>query len=404
MVMALEGIRILDLTVMLQGPVATQMLADMGAEVIKIEERIKGDGTRRLVVWQGITCDMKGGRNIFIEQHNRNKKGITLDLKKEKGREVIYRLVEKSDVFAQNYRGGVAKRLGVDYKTLSQYNPKLIYASVSGYGPKGPDSNKPSFDYTAQARAGMMTLSGESDDPQPSQIYIADQMGATMLSYGILTALLARELHGVGQEVNVSAIGALTQLEKMNIIMQLWTGRELERLKRSDTLNPLWNHYKCSDGKWIALSHLESDRYWTDFCKALEIEDVEKDPKFENADRRLENRRELISILDRAFAKKTREEWMRILKEKGDFIYAAVNRLSDLATDPQMVANEYITEYDHPTFGTIKTVGVPVQLSKTPGKLRMPGPLLGEHTEEVLMEIGGYTREEVAELKEQEVI
>lgn len=404
MVAALEGIRILDLTVWLQGPVGTKMLADMGAEVIKIEERVKGDPARGLAMWQGIRLESKGGRHAFYEHHNRNKKGITVDLKKEKGRQVIYRLVEKSDVFVQNYRKGVAARLGMDYETLRRHNPKIIYASVDGYGHLGPDSDKPAFDYTVQARSGWMSLEGEAGIPRASQVYVADQLGAIMLGYGILTALVARELHGVGQEVNVSSLGSLIGLATLNISMQLWFGRELARLERARSHNPLWNYYRCADGKWISLALLESDRYWSSFCKLVGIEYLEKDSRFENWEKRAENCEELISILDKVFATRSRGEWMQTFSKEPDFVYAPVNSLSDLTTDPQVIENAYIVDYAHPVWGNTKTVGVPVHLSRTPGAVSLPAPEFGEHTEMVLSEIAGYSWDEIAELREEEVI
>jgi crotonobetainyl-CoA:carnitine CoA-transferase CaiB-like acyl-CoA transferase len=228
-----------------------------------------------------------------------------------------------------------------------------------------------------------------------------------MVGVSILTALLARELHGVGQEVNISSLGSLIQLASLNISFQHWV-EDFERLwtrpERSEMANPLFNYYRCGDEKWICLALLTSDRYWPDFCRAMGIESLEKDPKFDTWESRAENCQELIAIIDRVFATKSRDEWMSIFDENPDFIYAPVQTLADLATDPQIVENGYIVDYEHPVLGSIKHVGVPVELAGTPGAIRLPAPELGQHTEEVLRDIAGYTWDDIAQLKDEEVI
>lgn len=401
----LEGIRVLDWTIWQQGPVASMMLADMGAEVIKIEEKNSGDPGRGLTRSRGINLELPQGRGVYFETNNRNKRGIALDLKKEKGKEVIYRLIEKSDVFVQNFRKGVAARLGMDYKSLVKYNPKLIYANASGYGSKGPDSAEPSFDYLGLARSGMMNIVGEPDMPPLGIVGgIADQMGAIMLAYGISLALIARVRYGMGQELDVSHLGSMMWLEGLNVSAFLLAGKELPRHKRAEALNPLWNHYKCRDSRWIALAHLQPDRYWEDFCKAIGSPELSSDPRFHDMNAREKNHKELIPILDRIFSQRTLTEWMKILEEKGDFIYCPVQRISDLPGDPQVIENEYIQGYSHPALGNIKLMGIPVKLSKTPGSIRLPAPAFGEHTEEILAEVAGYSSGEIAALKEQEII
>lgn len=401
----LEGIRVLDWTIWQQGPVASVMLADMGAEVIKIEEKGSGDPGRGLTRSRGISLELPEGRGVYFESNNRNKKGIALDLKKEMGKEIIYRLVEKSDVFVQNFRQGVAVRLGMDYKSLVKYNPKLVYANASGYGPRGPDSQEPSFDYLGLARSGIMNTIGEPDMPPLGMAGgIADQMGAIILAYGILLALLARERYGMGQELDVSHLGSMMWLQGLNVSTFLLVGQELPKHKRAEALNPLWNHYKCKDTRWIALAHLQPDRYWADFCKAIGFPELSADPKFCDMNAREKNHKELIPILDGVFSRRTLAEWMKVFAEKGDFIYCPVQRISDLPLDPQVIENEYIQEYDHPALGNIKLMGIPVKLGKTPGSIKLPAPAFGEHTEEILTELAGYSWEEIAILKEQEVI
>ena len=404
MSMPLEGIRVIDWTLWQMGPVCSALLGDLGADVIKIEQRSFGDPGRAVRRARGRSMLLAGGRNAYFETNNRNKRGLAVDLSKEAGKEIIYRLVKRSDVFVQNFRPGVAQRLLLDYRTLSRHNPRLIYANASGYGPKGPESGMPSLDYLGLARSGMMTAVPTSDGvPVEINGSIADQMGAFLLAYGVLAALLARERLGVGQEVDSSHLGSMIALQGLHVGISLLIKQELEVWPRTKAQNPLWNHYKCRDGRWIALALLQSDRYWHDFCRALHIEHLETDPRFETMDKRADHCAELISILDQVFATKTYEQWADILRENKDFIFTVVQDRSELATDPQVIANEYITEYDHPVLGKVKMVGCPVKFSKTPPAIRLPAPEFGEHTEEILLEMG-YTWDDIARLKEEEVL
>jgi crotonobetainyl-CoA:carnitine CoA-transferase CaiB-like acyl-CoA transferase len=396
----LKGIRVIDWTIWQQGPVATAMLADMGAEVIKIEEREKGDPGRGVFAIGGA----ESTRNFYFEANNRHKQSLTLDLGKPGAREIVYKLVAKSDVFVQNFRKGVADRLGLGYKDLSAHNPKLVYASSSGYGPFGPDSGEPSFDYLAQARSGIM-YTGPADIKDPIYLTggIADQMGAIMLAYGVTMALVARERYGVGQEVNASHLGSMIALQGLNVASRTFLGHEFKRNAREESFNPLWNHYKCADEKWICLGMIQ-DRYWKDFCNAVGIPELIEDPRFNNMRARGKNRRELIAILDKVFATKPRDEWMHILKHGGDFIYTVVNSINDLPTDSQVLANEYVVDYDHPELGRMQVVGVPVILSQTPGNPRGRAPELGENTELILTEMLGYSWDDVAKFREVGII
>ncbi len=401
----LDGVRIIDWTIWQQGPVSTMMLADLGAEVIKIEERVGGDPGRGVLSIAGALVGVTSGPNFYFEANNRHKQSLTLDLKNPKALEIVYQLAEKSDVFVQNFRKGVADKLGIGYAALSQRNPQLIYASATGYGPFGPDSGEPSFDYMGLARSGIMTAVGEpSMEPLGIAGGIADQMGAIMLAYGILAALLAREKYGQGQEVDISHLGSMTALQGLNVACKTILGKEFKRMPRAAAPSPLWNHYQCGDGKWICLAMPQQDRYWPDFCKVLGIEHVLDDPRFATMGDRADNAKNLIPILDTAFASRPRDAWMQALKEGGDFIYTVVNTIADLPTDEQMLANEYIVDYDHPRIGKTQVVGVPVRLSKTPGDPKGAAPEFGEHTERILTELLDYSWEDVARLREEDVI
>lgn len=401
----LEGVRVLDWTIWQQGPVSTMMLADLGAEVIKIEERVGGDPGRGVMSVAGAMIGTSSGPNFYFEANNRHKKSLTLNLKTPEAREIIYKLVEKSDVFVQNFRKGVADKLGLGYEALKKYNPKLIYASATGYGPFGPDSAEPSFDYMGLARSGIMTAAGEPDHP-PLAITggIADQMGAIILSYGILAALIARDKYGIGQQVDSSHLGSMTALQGLNVSCKAMLGAEFKRTPRAAAPSPLWNHYQCGDGKWICLAMPQQDRYWPDFCKVLGVQHLEKDPRFDTMGKRAENAKELVPLLDKVFASQPRDYWMSALKKGGDFIYTVVNSIDDLMRDEQMLTNDYIVDYQHPRIGQTKIVGFPVRLSETPGDPRGAAPEFGEHTELLLTELLDYSWEDVARLKEAEVI
>ena len=401
----LDGVRIIDWTIWQQGPVSTMMLADLGAEVIKIEERVGGDPGRGVLSIAGALVGATSGPNFYFEANNRHKQSLTLDLKNPKAVEIVYQLAEKSDVFVQNFRKGVADKLGIGYEALSQRNPQLIYASATGYGPFGPDSGEPSFDYMGLARSGIMTAVGEPQmEPLSIAGGIADQMGAIMLAYGVMAALLAREKYGMGQEVDISHLGSMTALQGLNVACKAILGKEFKRMPRAAAPSPLWNHYKCGDDKWICLAMPQQDRYWSDFCQVLGIEHVLDDPRFATMGDRADNAKDLIPILDAAFASQPRDAWMKALKEGGDFIYTVVNTIADLPTDEQMLANEYIVDYEHPSIGKTQLVGVPVRLSKTPGDPKGAAPEFGEHTERILTELLDYSWEDVAKLRDEEVI
>ncbi len=403
MPMPLDGIRVIDWTIWQQGPVASLMLGDLGADVIKIEERVGGDPGRGVLKAQGL--DLRDRPNFYFEANNRNKRSLTVDLKKPAGVAIVQRLAERADVFVQNFRKGVAGRLGLDAATLRAQNPSLVYASASGYGPEGPESGAPSFDYLGLARSGIMYSCGEPDD-EPLAIAggIADQMGAIMLAYGVVTALLARERTGRGQEVDASHLGSMAWLQGLGLSARLMLGRALPRQPRRFATNPLWNHYRCGDDRWLALSMLQPDRYWERFCAVLEIPEAAADPRFKTMLDRMMNAGECIALLDQVFARRPRAEWLRRLASGGDFIYSIINSVDDLPDDPQMQANGYVTAFEHPAFGPTQVVGLPVRLSETPGSIRLPAPEFGQHTEEVLTEVLGCSWEEIGRLRQEEVI
>ena len=403
----LEGIRILEWAIWHAGPAAGYMLGDLGAEVIKIEQPGVGDPMRGLVRLEGrdILNPQALTANISFEIPNRNKKSITIDLSKPEGREIVHRLIPKCDVFMQNFRPGVAQELGVDYLTLAKYNPTLIYANVSGYGPKGPDGRARGQDYVGLSRSSMMTAVSGWDEEMPHLAPgLADQMTSIILAYGILAALLCRERTGVGQEIHASILGSMVCLQHFRLTSTFLIHQELPQRRRQEMANPMYNHYKCADGKWFCLGVLASDRVWPDLCQALKIEHLEHDPRFSSTEKRAENCRELIKILDGIFVQEPRDEWLKILRQYRRIICSPVLMPLELPTDPQITENQYVVDYDHPALGKVNMVGFPVMFSKTPPAIYGPAPQFGQHTEEVLLELGGYSWEDIGRFKDAGVI
>ncbi len=399
----LDGIRVIDWTIWQQGPVASMMLADLGADVIKLEERTSGDPGRGVLRAAGV--DLSALPNFYFEAHNRGKRSMALDLKQPGAAEIVQRLVAGSDVFIQNFRCGAAKRMGLDYETLRQHNSKLIYASGSGFGSRGPDAERPCMDYLGLARSGIMNAVGEPGGPPLAvQGAIADQMAGTILAFGIMTALLHRERSGVGQEVDVSLLGAMSWLQGLSVASRLMLGNELPRGSREAAFNPLWNHYRCADDRWLAFAMAQADRWWKDFARAIGRDDLAEDERFANMMGRASHSKELIGILDEVFASQPRDEWLKRLDAGGDFIFSIVNSVSDLPDDPQMRANDLISEIEHPSLGTLEMLNLPTRLSESPAEIRRTAPEFGQHTEEVLVEELGYSWEQVDRLREKQVI
>ena len=399
----LEGIRVLECGIFHAGPGGTAILGDLGGEVIKIEQPGTGDPIRATKRIGSISFEIPGGRSIFCEGANRNKKSVTIDLGTNKGQEIVHRLVSRSDVFLTNMRPQAIKSLNITYPILRQFNPKLIYASVSAFGQKGPDRERGGFDYQGQARSGLMYSMGEIDMPPVlSQFGIVDQATAVMASHQIITALFMRERFGIGQEVHVSILGSTMFMLYFNILMTQMGGFEPPRHKHSTEL-PTRNYYKCSDDRWLMMTLTPPEKYWGSLCLALDHPEFENDPRFNTDEMRLENAKELVAIFDQIFATRPLEEWLNIFA-KYDLFCCAVNRPGELADDPQVLANHYLVDFEHPTLGKIKIPGYPVHFSESSAGTTSAAPELGEHTDEVLSTLGEYTRDEIAQLREERVI
>lgn len=400
MSLLLEGIRVVETGGWMLGPLAARHLADMGAEVIKIENPAGGDPSRGL---ESIRLQPITALNYVIELDNRNKRSMTLDLRQEQGKEILYKLVERSDVFITNFQEDVLIKLKIDYDTLQRVNPKLVYAIGTGWGLRGPEKDRPSFDISAFASSGLMATLGEPDNPPvPSLPGMGDHITAVILAYGIMLALFHRERTGVGQMVHASLLGSWIETGGINLQQALTTGEDVPRRSRKSAVNPLWNHYQTKDKKWIQLAMLQPDPYWDNFCEAMGLAELKHDPRFSSHRVRINHSSALISILDQTFSAKDLSEW-REQFSRYNIIWGMVNSFADVTASPQVRANGYIVKFNHPSFGEIEVVGIPVELNKTPGKIRTAAPELGQHTEEILLE-SGYTWADIAKLKQQKVV
>jgi CoA:oxalate CoA-transferase len=397
----LSGIKVIEISTFQQGPVAGMRLGDLGADVIKIEPK-DGDPARRHM--RTIEAEFKvKGYNYYFEHANRNKRAIVLDMKKPEGMSIFFKLIDSADVFLNNMSIGAPLRLGIGPEELLARNPRLVYAQASGWGRKGPSANNLSFDYTGIARSGLMMAAGENGTP-PCMILpgLGDELGGLMCAWGVSLALFARERTGKGQVVDTSLMGSIVAMLGHLMSGTAMLKQEFPRFVRANAGNPLYNHYCCRDGKWLVIAHLDPDRWWARVCGALGLERLVDDPKFSTFAARSTNRGELTSLFDETFAGKTRDEWITILGEHG-CIFTPIQNINEVIADPQVLANNYMIDIDHPTHGRTTTMGFPWDFSETPASWRRKAPSLGEHTDAVLLEIG-CTQEAIAKLRAEGVI
>lgn len=401
MTLPVEGIKVVDLTQWFVGSVSSGILAEWGADVVKIESPQGGDPLRGILASGVVPV---GSFNYFWALANRNKRSVVVDLTQERGKEILYKLVEKADVFVSNFRMGSLERLKLDYDNVVRMNPRLIYAHANAYGQQGPEKEKPGFDETAfWARGGFMDVLGEPGTPPvPLHGAIGDLTTSLFLLGGIMSALYVRERTGMGQVVNTSLLGCGVWVMGLQVQVNLATGQGMLRESRTAHTNPLYNMYRAQDGKWFQLSMLQSDRYWPGLCQAIGRENLEHDPRFDSHENRSKNHKLLIALLDEVFATKPWQEWRDLFDQYG-IVYGAASSIAEVAADPQVWENGYITEVEDPRVGRVGLMDCPIQLRQTPGQIRDLGPELGQHTEEVLLELG-YTWDDIAALKGQKVI
>lgn len=398
----LEGIKIIDMGHFVAVPSAGAVFADWGADVLKVEP-LTGE-PQRAVVTITATVQMEGGGVGWrFEVHNRNKKSLAVDLTRESGREILYKLVKRSDVFMSNYEIGSLKRLKMDYATLSKLNPGLIYAVLTGYGTVGPDKDERGFDFTAAwARSGIQYLLREPGSPPPQQRGgMMDRTVGMHMVAGILAALVHRDRTGEGQELEFSLYHSAVWTLAADLQVALG-GQPLIIHDRTKARSPLVNTYRSQDGQWFQLAMLQADLHWSGFCRAIERPELENDPRFNTLETRAVNCEELVRILDEIFAARTMQEWARRFRENG-CIYGRIQTPEEVLTDPQAIANDFFAEIEHPAVGKTKLVTTPVKFRQNPASVRTAAPEVGQHTEEILLDLG-YEWDDIARLKEERAI
>ena len=392
----LSKIRVLDLTQVMAGPFCCQILADMGADVTKVEPPGTGDQAR-----QAMGFKLEGEDTAAFLAVNRNKKSVTLNLKEDEAREIFYRLVSEADALVENFRPGVTKKLGIDYETLKEINPRLIYASISGFGQTGPYAMRAGYDLIAQGMSGVMSVTGEPGGP-PAKcgIPIGDLSAGLFCAFGILTAYVAREETGRGQYIDTSLFEGALALSIWETA-ELWsTGRIPQPFGSAHRLTAPYQALETRDG-YVNVG-ANNQRLWARLCNALGREDLIEDERFATNAGRMENLAELVEELEAATKEKDTDEWVEILLEAG-FPAGPIYNYKEVFEDPHTAAREMMVEMDHPVEGAVKGLGIPVKLSETPGEIRRAAPLLGEHTEETLAELG-YSKKEIADLRERSII
>ena len=402
MAKALEGIRVLDLTQWLQGPVCAQHLADFGAEVIHIERPVTGDGARGV---RSIKALPVGDWNQYFLVINRNKKSLAVDLKKEEGQELFYELVKKADVFLSNFPMNVLKALNLDYPKLKEVNPRIIYATNTGYG-HAVEVNRPSYDINVQALTGIMTRQGEPGQPP---IYLGmgsgDTYGGIMSALGIMMALYQRRQTGVGQSIDASLYGAQLFMGAPTLQPFLASRRELysTQQSRKQAGNPLWNRYQAKD-KWVFLCQENADQNWARLCQSFERAELADDARFATAEKRAENNAELVAVLDGILKERKAQDWMDRWAPLG-VVASPIQNLKEISEDPQAWENDYLVRtHCEEVNREVEVRGLPITLSKTPGSVESLGPELGQDTELILADTLGISWERIGELKERGVI
>lgn len=375
MAMALSHLKVLDLTSNLSGPYCAMILADQGADVIKIERPKVGDDMR-------LTPPFINGESAPFMSANRNKCSVILDLKTEEGLSDFKRLAEDADILIENFKPGTADRIGIGYDAMHVLNPRLIYCSISGFGQTGPYASRGGFDLISQAMTGLAAICGDEDGPPHRlPIPVTDICAGMNGAIGILTALTAREKTGRGQQVDVSLYETGIALGFYEGASYFATGETPERLGQRHRGSAPYQIFATSDGH-IAIGGA-SQRFWSLTCQVIEREDLIDDPRFVQKADRVANNTVLVEIMEKELLKRTTQEWFERLDAAG-IPAGPVMDHKQMFADPQTAARNMIADVDHPTAGATKVVGVPIKLSETPGGVRRPAPRHGEHTEEVL--------------------
>lgn len=392
MTQPLSGVRIIDVTAYIAGPYGTMLLGDLGAEVIKIEPP-EGDELRK--GWPFIKEE--GAYFLF---GNRNKKSVTLNLQKEKGRSILLKFVKNADVFVENFRPRVKSRLKIDYPTLKEINPRLIYCSISGFGQTGPWADRPGFDQIAQGMSGLMSVTGFPDSvPIRVGVAVGDALAGIFAAHGIMAALLERNQSGLGQFIETSLLEGLVAILGYQAAKYFATGEIPLRQGNDHGTYAPYGTYRTKDGFInIAAGNI---KMWEKLCKLLGLEELLDDPRFELSVR-VQNKDVLREIMEKKLIQKTSEEWLEILYREG-IACGPIRTIDQVFKDIQVLNQEMLLEVEHAKAGKIKMIGFPVKLRRTPCRITLPPPTLGQHTNEILEELN-YSEEEIRELKKGGII
>ncbi len=390
----LQGIKVVDLTRVLAGPFCTMTLSDLGAEIIKIEKPGTGDDSRAF-------GPHLNGESAYFMSINRGKKSLTLDLKAEQGREVFLKLIEKADVVVENFKPGVMKKLGLSYENLIKINPRLIYCASSGFGQTGPYSSRPAYDLIIQGMGGLMSITGP-DASQPTKVgsSIADIFAGVFSAIGILSALYNRTVTGRGQMVDVAMLDCMVAILE-NAIAR-FTGSGIDPVpigNRHPSIAP-FTSVKTSDG-YINIA-CGNDQLWNKLCEIIGRPEFAADPRFVTNRSRCDYMPELLPLLNEAMCGQTSAAWLQKL-EAGHVPAGPINTISQVLSDPQVLARNMLLELTHPVAGLVKIPGSPIKLSETPAEIKAPAPVLGQHNEEILASLG-YTAAQIDSFKAQAVI
>ncbi len=392
---ALENIKVLDLTRVLAGPYCTMLMGDLGAEIIKVEVPKKGDDSRQFGPYQN-------GESAYFMSLNRNKHSLTLNLKHEKGKEILKELVKKVDVLVENFRPGTMEKLGLGYDVLKEINPKLIYAASSGFGHTGPYSKRPAYDGVVQAMGGIMSITGEKGG-NPTRVgpSIGDIGAGLFTAIGILAALESRHLTGKGQKVDVSMLDCQVAMLENAIARYVVTGNVPKPAGNKHTSIVPFEPFDTADSQiMIAVGN---DNLWKKYCDLADLNDIVDDPRFSTNPERNNNYDELRPILDKAMRKNTTLEWQKIFDDAG-IPNGPINYMDQVLENEQVKARDMIVEIEHPTAGKLKMPGVAIKMSETPGAIETPAPILGQHSEQILNKYLGYDDNMIASLKEEGVL
>ena len=387
----LEGMRVLDVTQMMAGPFCTMLLADMGAEVVKVEKPDGGDDIRRA------GPPFINGESAAFLAINRNKRSIVLDLKTDEGASVVRRMARGADVLVQNMRPGAMVRLGLGYEDLHALNPALIYCTITGFGATGPYRDRPGFDLVAQGMSGLMSITGvPGGPPTRNGVPLADLNAGIYAAFGVLSAYVNRLKTGEGQHVDTSLLVGGIAFTIWESAIFFASGRAPGPQGSGHPLTAPYQAFAAEDGHVMVGAANQAN--WERLCRAIDRRDLLEDRRFATNAARMENLDPLVATLQQTFGTESTDHWLRVLGDAG-VPCGPINDLAEVYADPQVKARDMVVELDHPTAGSTRVIGIPVKLSATPGSIRRPAPMLGEHTDEVLAE-HGYTAAEIEGYRE----